>query len=54
MHPDFQNVIILEPDGWDRTLHGWFKSWNTKIDREEFEARLAKSTVLIDSGDVST
>lgn len=40
-----QEVIILDPDGWDRKNYDYsFKE--EKIDKEEFERRLGLSTVM--------
>lgn len=38
------DIIILDPDGWDRTPEGWDKSWNELISREEFNRRVCYST----------
>lgn len=38
-------VIILDPDGWDRSSEGWEYSWyKEKITRNEFEKRMCSST----------
>lgn len=40
LHP---NMIVLDPDGWDRS--DLQNSWNEDITKAEFEARFDKSTV---------
>lgn len=37
-------LMILDPDGWDRSSEG-FKSWNEPITRKEFERRCDRSTI---------
>ena len=38
-------IIVMDPDGWDRTPGGWDKSWNQEeITFEEFMKRVAVST----------
>jgi hypothetical protein len=39
-----QDIIILDPDGWDRSPEGWKESWNEPIAEDEFSRRLALST----------
>jgi len=39
------NIIVLDPDGWDRTSGGWKKSIKEKITREDFNTRLLVSTL---------
>lgn len=43
--PEYENILILDPDGWDRS--NFERSWNELIDRDEFNIRLNKSTVKI-------
>lgn len=39
----FPDIIVFDPDGWDRTHYDY--SWNIeKISREEYERRRMKST----------
>ena len=40
------NVVIIDPDGWDRTnyQYSWFEE---KITRKEFEEKMRKSTCLL-------
>ncbi len=41
------NVVILDPDGWDRSPRNWDYSWNKElITRAEFERRLCSSTCI--------
>lgn len=40
--PQFKNIKVLDPDGWDRT--NFEVSWSEKITLEEFEQRLWVST----------
>ena len=35
-------VKVIDPDGWS---HGTYRSWGEKISREEWERRLATSTI---------
>lgn len=43
LYPNME-LIILDPDGWDRK--NWHYSWNEeKISHEEFQHRLMQSTV---------
>lgn len=37
------NIIILDPDGWDRK--NFYQSWNEPITKEEFERRLRESAI---------
>lgn len=38
---------IMDPDGWDRSNFKW--SWyEQRITEDEFEARVAKSTTILD------
>ena len=42
---DYKRVMILDPDGWDRT--NWKYSWEQEeITKEEFERRLITSTIM--------
>lgn len=46
LQPNYEDVLILDPDGWDRTNFDY--SWNEEcITEYEFIARLSKSTVLM-------
>jgi len=39
-------VMILDPDGWDRSPDGWEQSWEQElITKEEFNRRLCQSTI---------
>lgn len=49
---EYPDVIIMDPDGWDRSPEGWDKSWNEKISRAEFESRLIKSTCQFSPGHI--
>ncbi len=40
----FFDVIVLDPDGWDRT--NFDESWNELISEEVFKARLQRSTSM--------
>ena len=41
------NVLILDPDGWNRTPDKWEYSWSKElITRSEFERRLCSSTCI--------
>lgn len=40
---DFPNLVILDPDGWDRS--NFDESWAELISREEFLDRVTKSTL---------
>jgi hypothetical protein len=42
-------VIVLEPDGWDRS--NFEASWNELITRKEFVERMMKSTCYWDAED---
>lgn len=42
--PDFEGLYVLDPDGWDR--QNFIESWNEKINRDQFENRLHRSTVI--------
>jgi hypothetical protein len=39
----FPQVMVLDPDGWDRK--NYQESWNEPITKAEFEKRFARSTV---------
>ena len=39
----YPNIIILDPDGWDRK--NFYQSWNEPITKKEFERRLRESTI---------
>jgi hypothetical protein len=41
----FPEVMVLDPDGWDRK--NYQESWNEHITRAEFEKRFAMSTVSL-------
>ena len=43
--PEFSNITILDPDGWDRTNYqfSWFEE---QITKEEFEKRMFGSTCI--------
>lgn len=43
---EFDGLIILDPDGWDRQGDFNFSFYKEKITRNEFERRIASSTVL--------
>ena len=38
--------VVLDPDGWDRSGSGYFRSLRQRITREEFIRRCMKSTLL--------
>ena len=41
-------IIMIDPDGWDRSNEENFEaSWNEPITRETFDRRLAQSTIRI-------
>ncbi len=40
---EFEGLCILDPDGWDRK--NFDKSWNEKITKRNFIARIMKSTI---------
>lgn len=40
--PEYQGVIVMDPDGWDRS--NYEESWSERIDQKEFERRLGRST----------
>jgi uncharacterized protein with von Willebrand factor type A (vWA) domain len=42
---NFPQVVVLDPDGWDRK--NYQESWNEPITREEFEKRFSMSTVQV-------
>ena len=44
--PELSNVLILDPDGWDRSnfQYSWYEE---KISKEEFIGKRSKSTVQI-------
>ncbi len=44
--PEYKNLVIVDPDGWDRTPDNWSASWSEKITREEFVSRLMFSTSI--------
>ena len=39
------DIIVLDPDGWDRRPEYFEQSWNEKITEEEFNKRVAISTI---------
>jgi hypothetical protein len=41
--PQYAGVVILDPDGWDRS--NFEQSWNTAITEEVFQTRLAECTL---------
>jgi len=41
---EYPGLVILDPDGWDRSPEGWEASWNERITRAEFDSRAAYST----------
>jgi hypothetical protein len=44
-------VVILDPDGWDRTPTGWDYSWNQElITLEEWAKRMFVSTISAPKG----
>lgn len=43
-HPDFEGIVVMDPDGWDRK--NYKASWAEKITRAEFEERLMESTCM--------
>jgi len=43
---DFPGLIILDPDGWDRSsCENFSNSWLEPITKQEFINRLVKSTI---------
>lgn len=40
--PKFEDITVLDPDGWDR--RNFKASWAEEITESEFEARLMNST----------
>ncbi len=45
---EFPEIVILDPDGWDRSSAlAFLKSWSELITREEFLNRVCKSTVQL-------
>ncbi len=41
-----KKVIVLDPDGWDRTNYDY--SWSEeKIDEAEFDRRVSESTTIL-------
>lgn len=43
--PEYEGVMILDPDGWDRS--NFEESWEEKISKKEFDERLAESTSIL-------
>lgn len=41
---DILGVTVMDPDGWDRS--DFARSWKEEITREEFQERLAGSSIL--------
>lgn len=40
-------VVIMDPDGWDRSAEGWEYSWyQEKITENEFMMRVMRSTCM--------
>ena len=46
LRTNFNNVKILDPDGWDRK--NFEESWNELITEDEFMKRLMASTITWD------
>lgn len=43
---DAYDIVVVDPDGWDRSSAASFeRSWSEAITREEFERRLMRSTI---------
>lgn len=42
--PEYEGLTIMDPDGWDRKNYD--ESWAEEITQEEFEKRVAISTIL--------
>lgn len=41
------NMLIVDPDGWDRSPEGWHYSWHKElITAAEFEKRACASTII--------
>lgn len=40
--PDYTGIVVLDPDGWDRS--NFEESWAEAITRDEFESRIGTST----------
>jgi hypothetical protein len=45
--PEFEGIIILDPDGWDRK--NFTVSWTEPITRDEFRRRMMISTCLFNT-----
>ncbi len=41
--PEYEGLTIMDPDGWDRKNYD--ESWAEEITQEEFEKRVAISTI---------
>jgi hypothetical protein len=45
--PEFKDIEILDPDGWNRKPEFWDSSWNEKITKDEMWNRVNQSTIKI-------
>ena len=43
--PEFKTLIILDPDGWDRSPENYENSMNELITQDEFDNRVGVSTI---------
>lgn len=43
---EFDGLIILDPDGWDRQGDYDYSFYREKITRKEFESRMVRSTIM--------
>lgn len=46
--PAYQGLIILDPDGWDRS--NFAASWAEPLTQEQFQARVYESTCMFPKG----
>lgn len=42
---EYFGIIVLDPDGWDRSAKDWNAEWNTQITATQFKNKARESTI---------